>query len=996
MRATSKRILFIALGIILIGGIVLWRLGHKPTLEELVVQAHAAIAEQNGPRAESLIRQILDQDPKHPDGLILAAVLAAELGQFEEAVSFCRIVPEESETQFQEACLIAGNVCVDRLGRISDGAEFFQRVLNREPDHLVANERMVYVLSLQTRAWELIPYFLSVLRQSPADAVKIQLLMQGDLAYPAADLIRKLRRSDPKNAGLALAEAHLHFLKKDFAAARKSCRKAIARDPDFSAAYAELGLTELAIGSESDKAAWRSSLPQSAMTNPVNWYVLGQCLLQDRIPQEAARCFWESLKLDPNSAGANYQLGTLLRSLGRESESLVFLDRAAKLEKYIRILESTGPDPRGTADDPEKAAAFLEAAQSAAEMAESLGLIWEAYSWSTIASQAPTRPDWARNDVKRFRPMLATLPRQRTAAGHNPAMQIDLTSFAIPRFGKSYDLEETRTDKSASPQDLPSNVSFSNDAKKAGLHFSYNNGSPKPRDQQWTPYDFTGGGVAVLDYDGDAWPDVFFTQGCDLNAQQNEVESPELADRIFRNHQGLQFSDRTAAAITLDVDYGQGSTSGDFDCDGFPDLLVANLGPNKLLHNNGDGTFSEFRNCHIGESPAWTTSCAVGDWNDDGLPDFYCVNYLAGDIRTHKCSDGEGRYGGCSPRDFPAAADELYINDGHGAFHEISVNSGIGIPDGKGLGVVACDFNGDRKTDLFVANDGVPNFLFLNQTMSGGDVRFVEAAVAHGVAVNSEGRPEACMGIVVEDFDNDHRADLFVTNFLDETNTIYHAIDGEGNFSDETSRSGLGIPSLKMLGFGVQAVDAELNGLLDLVIANGHVDSYPERNAPYRMRPQYFRNQGAWEFHEVSRGLGEWFEQQHLGRAMAKLDWNRDGAEDLVVTQLDEPVALLTNTTIKKGNSISIRLVSGLSDRDSIGAVVTVQAPDITIVRQVTSGDGFQCSNEHRLIFGLSNLKTASVTIEWKSGARQIHSHLTAGSEWIIVEGSDVARNIPR
>ena len=161
------------------------------------------------------------------------------------------------------------------------------------------------------------------------------------------------------------------------------------------------------------------------------------------------------------------------------------------------------------------------------------------------------------------------------------------------------------------------------------------------------------------------------------------------------------------------------------------------------------------------------------------------------------------------------------------------------------------------------------------------------------------------------------------------------------------------------------------------------------------MQPQYFRNKGAWEFDEVSGGLGEWFDQQHLGRAIAKLDWNRDGAEDLVVTHLDEPVALLTNTTIEKGNSISIRLVSRLRDRDSNGAVVNAETGDLTIVRHVTSGDGFQCSNERRLIFGLSNHPTASVTIEWKSGSRQMHSDLTAGTEWIIVEGCDVARKIP-
>ena len=215
-----------------------------------------------------------------------------------------------------------------------------------------------------------------------------------------------------------------------------------------------------------------------------------------------------------------------------------------------------------------------------------------------------------------------------------------------------------------------------------------------------------------------------------------------------------------------------------------------------------------------GDSAQWTTSCMICDLNQDGMPDLYSVNYLSGDIRTRICRDPSGVKASCAPQAFPASQDQLHLNTGDGRFVDVTESSGIAMPDGKGLGIVAVDFNSDQRLDLFVANDGVANFYFENVTTTKADTpRFVESALLNGMALNHEGRSEACMGIAAEDFDLDGQMDLFVTNFLDETNTLYHRSAEPVFFDDATWRSGLGAAGLRMLGFGTQAIDGELDGL---------------------------------------------------------------------------------------------------------------------------------------------------------------------------------------
>ena len=311
------------------------------------------------------------------------------------------------------------------------------------------------------------------------------------------------------------------------------------------------------------------------------------------------------------------------------------------------------------------------------------------------------------------------------------------------------------------------------------------------------------------------------------------------------------------------------------------------------------------------------------------------------------------------------------------------------VPNGKGLGIIAADFDRSGKLSLFVANDVAPNFFFSNQTSQPGSrPQFVEQALLMGLSLNADAQQESSMGVAADDANGDGLIDLFITNFDNESNTLYCQQPGQ-IFLDVTQSSNLTDRSVPLLGWGTQFIDGELDGMPDLIVTNGHVNDLRSKGRPYQMPPQYFRNTGKGRFEELSsQTLGPFFEGQYLGRGMARVDWNRDGLEDVVISHLDVPVALLTNTTQKRGHSLSLRLVGVESARDAIGTTVTVKSGNRTLVRQLTAGDGNQSSNQRLLVFGLGESSQAHrVEVRWPSGRIQEFENLAADTEYIVVEG---------
>ena len=435
----------------------------------------------------------------------------------------------------------------------------------------------------------------------------------------------------------------------------------------------------------------------------------------------------------------------------------------------------------------------------------------------------------------------------------------------------------------------PSVPLFIEAAAETGLLFTHINGATG---QFYLP-EVMGSGVALFDYDNDGDLDVFLVQG---GALVPNGETGPATSRLFRNDltiaaggkRTLHFTDVTDAAHAGVRSYGMGVAVGDYDNDGFLDLFVTGFGSTTLLHNNGNGTFTDVtKQAGVGDTQ-WTTSAAFLDYDRDGYLDLFVARYVDFTLAANKqCNDSAGARDYCSPRAFRPVPDRLFRNDGRGGFADVTEAAGIARAFGNGLGVATGDYNGDGWLDLYVANDGTPNQLWINHR----DGRFVDEGLLSGAAVNAAGNPEGSMGIASGDFDLDGDEDLFVTNIVRESSVLY-VNDGRGNFEDARARSGLGGLTAAFTGFGTDWIDYDNDGWPDLFVANGAVnivESLRGEPLPYRMKNQLFRNSGNGRFEETSAAAGPAFARAEMGRGAAFGDIDNDGDVDIVVTKTADP-----------------------------------------------------------------------------------------------------------
>jgi enediyne biosynthesis protein E4 len=522
---------------------------------------------------------------------------------------------------------------------------------------------------------------------------------------------------------------------------------------------------------------------------------------------------------------------------------------------------------------------------------------------------------------------------------------------------------------------------FTDISKETGLDFVHFNGMSG---ELYFP-EMTGPGGALFDFDNDGDLDVYLVQGCMLGPGKTLEDAtfpprdPNPRDRLYRNdltidnrgNRTLRFVDVTDKSGLKVTGYGMGAASGDFNNDGWMDLYITNYGPNCMLYNNGDGTFSDVTAKTGTGDGLWGTSACVFDYDRDGWLDLYVTNYVHFDIKTNrKCYARNSRRDYCGPASFPPQKDRLYHNRGDGTFEDVTDKVLQDYKEGPGLGVIILDANRDGWLDFYVANDGQPNQLWINNRGKS----FSEDALMSGTALNLDGSAEASMGVDSGDFDGDGDEDLFMTHLMGETNTLY-VNDGKGLFEDRTIVMGLSAASFPFTSFGTKWTDYDNDGWLDLFVVNGavlHIESLVRKGDPYPLHQpnQVFRSEGGKRYVDVSRQAGKDIALSEVSRGAAFGDIDNDGDVDIVVFNNNGHVRLLQNNVGHKKKWLGLRLIDPQTKRDLLGAFVALKRKGHPTLWRRVRTDGSYCSgNDPRILFGLDDGETvASLEIFWPDG----------------------------
>ena len=498
----------------------------------------------------------------------------------------------------------------------------------------------------------------------------------------------------------------------------------------------------------------------------------------------------------------------------------------------------------------------------------------------------------------------------------------------------------------------------------------------------------SGAGCAFLDYDNDGWMDIYLVNSgkCDF------YDPPQpLRNALYRNNRDGTFTDVTEKAGVAGGGYGMGVAAGDYDGDGFPDLYITQYGRSILYHNNGDGTFTDVTEKAGVAAPGWSSSAVWFDYDNDGRLDLFVCQFCEFN-KTLSCGvDRDGAHHYCIPRIFKPRPSWLFHNNGDGTFTDVSHQSGIADHLGKAWGVVATDVNNDGRMDLFVSNDTVANFLFLN-----GAGRFEEAGFAANVAFNADGRARSGMGVDSADFNQDGWMDLFVANIDQEIFSLYQN-NGAATFDDVAMPLGIGMATRWMSGWGLKFFDYDNDGDLDLILCNGFPDDLVEElshQVTYKEPLLLFQNRGNI-FKNVSEQSGPVFAKTFAARGLAIGDFNNDGAMDVLISNNDGPPVLLQNQAGRQNHWLGVRLVGHKANRDAIGARITYQAGDLKRARMKVGGGSFLSSHDPRMVLGIGQrAKLDWLEIKWPqpSGAVERFTKLPLDRYITIIEGTGTWR----
>lgn len=523
---------------------------------------------------------------------------------------------------------------------------------------------------------------------------------------------------------------------------------------------------------------------------------------------------------------------------------------------------------------------------------------------------------------------------------------------------------------------------------KAGIHFTHTSDPSKKY-----IVESMSGGVILIDYDRDGWPDIYFTNAPTVDMA---IKGQQSRGALYHNNHDGTFTDVTAKAGLNSPCFAMGGAVGDYDNDGWPDMYLTCLGGNVLYHNNGDGTFTDVTKKAGVADGRWSTGAAFGDYDGDGNVDLMVVNYvdfhlndLPGFGRFPNC-----KYRGidvqCGPRGLKGAGDSLFHNNGDGTFTDVSKTAGVDDPNGYyGMGVVWADFNNTGRPDIYVTNDSTPKFLYKNL----GNGKFQEVGLESGTAVSEDGSEQASMGIAIGDYLHTGRPDLYITNFEDEDDLLYRN-DGNWDFTDVSYKSGVALPSLPWVKWGTAFADFDNDGWLDLIAVSGHV--YPQVDAlpsggGYREPKLLHLNQKDGTFCDASDEAGAALKEKRVSRGLAVGDLFNDGNMDVVIGDLDGGPMILRNHGVPGTHWVSFELAGTKSNRLALNAKVKITAGGMTQTEEIHSGGSYLSQNDLRVHFGLgAATKIDSVEFVWPSGKVDTVKGLDVDRFYAVLEGAGI------
>lgn len=751
-----------------------------------------------------------------------------------------------------------------------------------------------------------------------------------------------------------LRQAQTLFNQRRFAEAATTARQARQQKPELLAAWKLSGLS-WQLSERLDEAAQEFSLALQRFPNEADlWFFLARVQYLQSALRPAEQSARRALALQDAHAGAHVQLGLVLEALN---------DLPGALRHY----------QRGVALDQQQARPPLLPMLQTANLLIKLERFAEALNYLDRA--AKLEPRSSEVHLARGRALEKLGKSAEAERAYQQVIAIDGHPMARSA------LERLQAGVAAKPRAITASdalapVRFRDVAGAAGLNFVLRNDA-SPRKYQ---VETMTGGVAVLDFDNDGWPDIYFLNGAKLPAMQKT--GPQFWNRLFRNNHDGTFSDVTEKAGVQGVGYAMGAAVADYDNDGDQDLFVAGVNRNQLFRNlsveGGRGHFEDvtekmrLTGVDAQRGKMWSVSAAWLDYDNDGDLDLFVVNYCKWhpELDPYCGAQKEGWRTYCFPDRYEGLPNQLFRNDG-GVFTDVSQASGIAKQIGKGMGVAIADYDNDGFIDVFVANDTLPNFLFRNN----GKGSFEETALLAGVALNDSGKPVSSMGVDFRDYDNDGRPDLLVSALEGETFPLFRN-QGKGFFLDETWPSGLGAELVKRSGWGLGVFDVNNDGWKDIFTVNAHVNDNQElyNEQTYRQANSLLLNTGNGRFQNAVSQAGEDFQRKRAHRGCAFADFDNDGLVDVVTTALNEPAELFRNETKVGQHWLTVQLIGTRSNRDGIGAQLKLTlASGATQFNHVTTSVGYASASDRRVYFGLGKEQAVkSLEIRWPSGLTQM------------------------